>query len=306
MKLFISIVIIGMALSLSRAYSEKTSDTPSLNNAFSDNLVSESFLIHYKFPEKTVRRYSLSVDDWEKMMVDGSIRERKQSFTLIFTQEYLPIDEEGIGAWVQTFEEGKYQGINVKGLAGKKVICRISSTGKILSTEGLQALFNEFVKLMQKSMAFYIPGLDRLPVKIDFTRMPSALFHPLYQPFIPIFPEKPVKIGETWAREEGISRHIAKEANSMYRLEEVKERVAKLSLFTEKPKDENIKNRIFSAGTIFFNIESGELQEMEAFLEADGVNMNPARIAPGMIQASKDITGKKRTKLIVKQLLPTS
>jgi hypothetical protein len=302
MKRMIFIVVAGMIFSLVGAFGAVVPDTSPL----AESVFSESVLLQYKFPEETVRRYSLSVDDWEKMMADGAVRERRQSFTLIFRQEYLPLDEEGVGAWVQTFEEGVYQGVNVKGLVGKKVICRISPTGKIISTEGLQALFNEFVKLMQKSMAFYIPGLDRLPVKIDFTRMPSALFHPLYQPFIPVFPAKPVEMGETWAREEGISRHIAKEARSMYRMEQVEEGVARISLFTEEPKEGSGKKRVFSKGTIFFNIESGELKEMEAYLEADGVNMNPARIAPGMMQASKDITGIKKTKLIVKQILPSS
>lgn len=267
-----------------------------------ENASTDTYLLRYQFPVGQETRYQLDISDWEKIKMGGKVTQRTQNMMLEFTQRVEGVDENGNGIWHHLYTDASYQGKKIN-LAGKEVRVRISPTGDILESEGLQGIIAEFVKVAMKSFSAYIPGLDRLPLKIDPSKFSSNEFNILYQSFVPTFPEGPLKTGDTWQRREGVTELADKRAARInYRLEEVKDGLAKITLVPPDIDSRKEGRKVSAGGEISFDIQKGELAELETVLELENFDVKgslPSELIDTKGQPaptySLNIVGKKTT-----------
>ena len=259
-----------------------------------DNTNTDTYLLRYKFVAGKETGYQLNINDWEKMKVAGRPIERKQEMVIHLIYKIEGMDEDGNGILRSLYGDATYQGKKV-GLAGKETRARISPTGHILESEGMQAVIAEFAKVALKSFSAYIPGLDRIPVKIDLSRLPSNQFNPLYQAFLPTFPEKEVVIGDTWLRQEGVVELADRRASRVqYRLEAVNDGCAEIVLVPPEPRvprepeAESEESSISAAGRVLFSITDGELIFLETELILQNVNTS---FDPADLKSLVDVPG---------------
>ncbi|MCM8821172.1 MAG: DUF6263 family protein, partial [Candidatus Omnitrophica bacterium] len=194
------------------------------------------------------------------------------------------VDENGNGLIKVTYLQGWQDNIRIFSQP-KEVKAKMSPKGEILESEGLQEIAAEFFKVLQYNLADYIPGIDRLPVKIDFSKMPSNTFNIYWQAFLFPVPEKPVAIGDIWKREDknaGIT--------IQYKLQEVKEGKAYIEVITED-------KRGFLEGKAIFDIENG-------YLILNYVNMVTDSTGKIAQRAAKEISGATGTEVKPASTLP--
>ena len=127
---------------------------------------------------------------------------------------------------------------------GKTVDMKISPEGEILETRGLQEVAAEFLTVLQRSLADYIPGFDRLPLRIDLTKIPSNTFNTLWQSFILPLPDKPVAAGDTWKKQD---RQIG---TILYKLEKIENNRAYIKISADD-------NEIELEGNAVFDMDGG-------------------------------------------------
>ncbi len=279
-----------------------------------DDTHTDTYLLRYKFVVGKETAYQLNINDWEKIKISGRPIERKQEMVIHLIYKKEGVDEDGNGILRCLYGDATYQGKKV-GLAGKETRIRISPTGHILESEGMQEVFAEFAKVALKSFSAYIPGLDRIPVKIDFSRMASNQFNPLYQAFLPTFPVKEVAIGDTWLRQEGVVELADRRASRVqYRLESVNDGCAEIVLVPPEPRvpreleAESEEASISAAGRVLFSITDGEpiFLETELILQNVNTSFDPADLksivdVPGG-QPPVQIGGDKKTTFILQRL----
>lgn len=264
----------------------------------------------YRFTPGEVARYRLNITDYELMTAGGREIDRWQRVALEFDQHVEGVDEEGNGLWRQVFTDATWQGRPVPGLIGLESRLRVSPDGRVLESEGLQHVFAEIARLALRSFAAYLPGLDRLPLRIDFSRLPSGQFNPLYQAFSPTFPGEPVRVGDTWTRREDLAGPAGRrEAPVHYRLEAVEENLARIVIEPADPRREDGPAEAVSvSGRVDFCLEAGAPLLIGTNMTMTGVDtaINPDHlrflvdIPAG--QPPVPLQGNKKTQFVLRRL----
>lgn len=161
--------------------------------------IEEGYLIYYKFNEGEEINYLLTIENYGQLIVAGKYNEKTDRGKIILNQKVKKVEDE-IGVVEVVYKKGVWNNENVS-LTEKKAILKMNKNGEVIESEGLQEIAGEFFKIIQKGIASYIPGADRLPLKIDFSKMSSELFNASWESMRPIFPDKKLKIGDFWERE---------------------------------------------------------------------------------------------------------
>ncbi|MCM8804953.1 MAG: DUF6263 family protein [Candidatus Omnitrophica bacterium] len=219
--------------------------------------------LRYIYNKGDVISYSLKVENRERLKVSGMDMGEKIRKTIInFSQKVEDVDENGNGIIKWKYLSGSYNDIKVD-LGEKEATIKMNSKGEILESRGLEEMSLEFFKIIQKSISDYIPGFDRLPIKIDFSKFDSNEFNAYWESFRPVFPDRKLKIGDTWEKET-ILPMIFKKGRIIYTLKNFEENKAYISL--------SIGRRdIKVSGEIIFDIEKGKLIDQEFIIKAENI-----------------------------------
>ncbi|MCM8772268.1 MAG: DUF6263 family protein [Candidatus Omnitrophica bacterium] len=251
--------------------------------SFTQEETSKEYEIKYLFTKGSNVSYSLKIDTIEKLNISGQYNEKKRKVVIDFDQIVENVDENGNGIIKMKYLGGSYDGIKVD-LAGKEVTLKRNSKGEILESVGLEELSAEFVKIIQKSLSDYVPGFDRIPVKIDFSKFDSNMFNVYLESFTPVFPDKKIKIGESWEKEIMIPIFFTK-GTLVYTLEKIEDNKAYINVSITK-------KQIKGTGELIFDIEKGYIIEQNLSIRGENVKtkVDLGQYAPQYAQ-SFDISG---------------
>ncbi|MCM8830143.1 MAG: DUF6263 family protein [Candidatus Omnitrophica bacterium] len=277
------LIILGFFVITGGLYCE---EVPTATQSTTEEIKEEpvKYTIIYKFPQGKEIYYQLSMDRKDDFNVAGKKFDVKKKTVVYLSELFQGVDENGNGLIKVTYLQGWQDNIRIFSQP-KEVKAKMSPKGEILESEGLQEIAAEFFKVLQYNLADYIPGIDRLPVKIDFSKMPSNTFNIYWQAFLFPVPEKPVAIGDMWKREDknaGIT--------IQYKLQEVKEGKAYIEVITED-------KRGFLEGKAIFDIENG-------YLILNYVNMVTDSTGKIAQRAAKEISGATGTEVKPASTLP--
>ncbi|MBN1445387.1 MAG: hypothetical protein JW957_04690 [Candidatus Omnitrophica bacterium] len=157
----------------------------------------ECYNLYYKFPLEREIFYQMNMDKEDEFNVGGRTVKSENKTILYLSQLFESVDGEGNGSGKLFYLQGWQDGQRI--FPQEKIVTvKMSPKGEVLESAGLQEVAAEFLKVVQKSLAVYIPGFDRIPLKIDLTKVPSNTFNPFLQSFIMPLPEEPVAVGEKW------------------------------------------------------------------------------------------------------------
>lgn len=286
----ILLVFLGMFLITAVLYSEDVSTTtqPAVEEttAKTEEVKEEpvKYTIVYKFPQGKEVYYQLSMDRKDEFNLAGRKFDTKRRTTVYISQLSEGTDEQGNGLLKVTYLQGWQDNTRIF-TQPKEVKVKMSPKGEVLESEGLQEIAAEFLKVVQSNLADYIPGIDRLPIKIDLTKMPSNAFNIYWQAFLFPVPDSPVAIGDIWKREDKNAG-----VTIQYKLQEVKEGKAYIEVITED-------NRGSLNGKAVFDIENG-------YLILNQVNMVTDATGKIVQQAAKEISGATGTEVKPASTLP--
>ena len=217
--------------------------------------------LKYIFKKGDSISYSLKIENTERLKIGGQdMGERKRKTIINFSQSVEDIDENGNGVIRWKYLGGSYNDMKVD-MGEKEAILKITPRGEIIESSGLQEASFEFFKIIQKSMSDYIPGFDRLPIKIDFSKFDSNEFNSYWESFRPVFPDKKLKMGDTWEKEI-IVPMIFRKGKMVYTLNKVEENKAYISLSLGR-------HEIKVSGNIIFDIEKGKVVDEEFVIKAE-------------------------------------
>ena len=151
----------------------------------------EGTIFIYKFNPGEETKYQLTIEDKGKTSLNKSRTTTSQRIELIFRQKVESVDEEGTGSVIQFYERAT---VNRKkfALQGKKVTLRIAANGKVLESNGL----NEIFEVIVRGGLTGIPGAEQIPVSLKGVN--SNLFNSDYGKIWPIFPDRELKLGDSW------------------------------------------------------------------------------------------------------------
>lgn len=221
----------------------------------------QEYELKYIYNKGETVSYSLKIENYERFKIGTQdMGERRRKTIIEFSQRVEDVDENGNGVIVWKYLKGSYNGVPVD-IGGKEAILKIDKKGEIIESQGLQEASYEFFKIIQKSMADYIPGFDRLPVKIDFSKFNSNDFNSYWEAFRPVFPDKKVKIGESWEKEV-IVPFIFRKGNIVYTLDRVEGNKAYIKMSLGR-------HEIKVQGDIIFDIEKGKLNDEDITIKAE-------------------------------------
>ncbi len=221
----------------------------------------KEYELSYIFNKDEISSYSLKIENMERLKINEKDMGEKRRNTIInFSQKVDNIDENGNGIIKWKYLSGSYNDIKVN-LGDKEATIKMDKKGNIIESKGLEEMSFEFLKIIQKSMADYIPGFDRLPVKIDFSKFDSNEFNTYWESFRPVFPDRKLKIGDTWQKEI-IVPMIFKKGTIIYTLNKVEENKAYISLSIGR-------HEIKVNGEIIFDIEKGKIISQEFTIKAE-------------------------------------
>jgi len=244
----------------------------------------QKYTLVYKFPAGQEIYYQLTIDKKDEFNVGGKKFDVKKKTVVYISQLSKGVDEEGNGLLTVTYLQGWQDTIRIFSQS-KEVKVKMSPKGEILETQGLQEVAAEFLKVVQYNLADYIPGIDRLPVKIDLTKMPSNAFNVYWQAFIFPVPETPVAAGDIWKRKDKNS-----DVTIQYKLQEVKEGKAYIEVITEG-------KRGLLDGKAIFDIENGYVISNQVTMVTDATGKIAQR-------AAKEISGATGTEVKPASNLP--
>ncbi len=222
----------------------------------------QEYELKYIYNKGDISVYSLNIENYEKLNVSGQVGEKRRKTVIKFSQQVENVDENGNGIIKLKYLEGSYNNIKID-IGGKEGILKRDPQGRILESSGLEEASMEFVKIIQKSMADYLPGFDRLPVKIDLSKFDSNVFNPYFEAFTPILPDKKVKIGDSWEREIIVPFLFVK-GKLVYKLDKIEENKAYIKLSLSK-------QEIKGTGDIIFDIEKGKLIEENFIIKGEDI-----------------------------------
>lgn len=157
----------------------------------------EKILLTYKFKVGDIARYGVDIEDEEEGYINGRRYKRNQQIYVEFKEETTSIDEKGNGIIKLTLLKALFNGKNLES-GEKEAYIKVTPRGKIIESRNLQEIMGEFFKVIRKSLSETIPGFDRIPVKIDFKKLPSNQFNTVWEITKPILPEEEIGIGESW------------------------------------------------------------------------------------------------------------
>ncbi|MCX8082026.1 MAG: DUF6263 family protein [bacterium] len=244
----------------------------------------QKYTLIYKFPQGKEIYYQLSMDRKDEFNVAGRRFDAKKKTLVYISQLFEGTDEQGNGLLKVTYLQGWQDNIRIFSQS-KEVKVKMSPKGEVLESQGLQEIAAEFLKVLQYNLADYIPGIDRLPVKIDLTKMPSNAFNIYWQAFIFPVPEKPVAVGDIWTREDKNAG-----VTIQYKLQEVKDGKAYIEVITEN-------NRGSFDGKAVFDIENG-------YLILNNVNMVTDATGKIVQRAASELTTATGTEVKPADVLP--
>ncbi len=224
--------------------------------------VPAEYELKYIYNIGDILTYSLKVENYEKLNISGQSTEKRRTTIIDFSQKTEDVDEKGNGIIKLKYLSGIYNNIKID-FGDKEATLKRNTKGEILESTGLQEASMEFIKIIQKSASDYIPGLDRLPVKMDFSNYDSNLFNPYLESFTPVFPDKKIKIGDTWEREI-ILPFLFTKGKMVYTLEKIEENKAFIKLSLSR-------REISGSGDVIFDIEKGKLVEENITIKAENI-----------------------------------
>ena len=217
--------------------------------------------LKYIFKKGDTTSYSLRIENTERLKIGNQdMGERKRKTIINFSQIVEEVDENGNGIIRWKYLSGSYNDIKVD-IGAKEAILKINPKGEIVESSGLQEASYEFLKIIQKSLADYIPGFDRLPIKVDFSKFDSNEFNSYWESFRPLFPDRKLKIGDFWEKEV-IVPMIFRKGKIVYTLNKVEENKAYISLSLGR-------HEIKVSGNIIFDIEKGKVIDEEFVIKAE-------------------------------------
>lgn len=294
MKKIIIILFWSMVLGLvSLVYCENTIETPQKQEDMTitetqqveaPKQEAEKYTLVYKFPKDKEIYYQMILDRKDDFNIAGKKFDVKKRTLLYISELFHGVDEQGNGLITVTYIQGWQGNIRIFSQS-KEVKVKMSPRGEILESQGLQEIAAEFFKVLQYNLADYIPGIDRLPVKIDFSKMPSNTFNIYWQAFVFPVPEKPVAVGDIWEK-----RDKTVGITIQYKLQEVKEGRAYIDVFTEH-------NKGMLTGKAVFDIENG-------YLISNYVDMVTDATGAIVQRAAKEISGATGTEVKPASTLP--
>lgn len=252
--------------------------------------------LKYIYNKEDILSYSLRIENTERLKISGQDMGEKRRKTIInFSQKVEDIDENGNGIIKWKYLSGSYNDIKVD-LGDKEATIKMDPKGKILESIGLEEISLEFFKIIQKSMSDYIPGFDRLPIKIDFSKFNSNEFNAYWESFRPVFPDRKLKIGDTWEKEV-IVPMIFRKGTIIYTLNKVEENKAYISLSLGR-------HEIKVNGEIIFDIEKGKLIEQEFTIKAENFKekVDFGQFTQYKQMGSYEISGNMITKVKLKEI----
>jgi len=261
----------------------------------------EKVLLTYKFKIGDIARYGVDIEDVEEGYINGRRYKRNQQIYVEFEEETTSIDEKGNGIIKLTLLKASFNGENLES-GRKEAYIKLSPRGKILESRNLQEIMGEFFKVIRKSLSETIPGFDRIPVKIDFKKLPSNQFNTVWEVTKPILPEGEIEIGESWEiKPRKWQQDVGQKEPIRYTL---KSKEGGNYLITLKLEQE--KNRI--DGEVLFDLERGRIvkQYVEVIIPKEKGKLNIDKLLGNVKQKgiptviSFEI--KKRTKFNLKLL----
>jgi|GEM_PF-1019782 len=221
----------------------------------------QKYTLIYKFPQGKEIYYKMTMDRKDQFNIGGRKVDARKKTVIYTSQLFEGVDENGNGIIKMTYLQGWVDNTRIFPQA-KEVKIKMSPKGEILESEGFQDIAAEFLKVIQYNLADYIPGIDRLPVKIDFSKMPSNTFNIYYQGFIFPVSETPVAVGDIWTKRD---RNIG---TIKYKLQKVEDGKAYVAIFAGA--SEEISSGF--DGNAIFDIEGGYLisSDVKAVTDATG------------------------------------
>ncbi len=250
----------------------------------------QEYLLQYKFTLNEDINYSLYIENFGQISINEKYNEKTDRGKIIFNQKVVEVDENGNGILEIIYKQGVLNNENVS-LSEKKAKLKMNPKGEIIESEGLQEVAGEFVKIVQKGVASHIPGVDRLPLTIDFSKMSSDTFNIHWESMRPVFPEKKLKIGESWERRIMVPI-IYTMGNMKYTLENVEKNKAYIGMYLKK-------DNLVLKGKGIFDIEKGSLISDEFTINIKDINEKlnlkdyfGANVPPVLIQGKTKITVK--------------
>ncbi|MCM8818911.1 MAG: DUF6263 family protein [Candidatus Omnitrophica bacterium] len=229
---------------------------------FSQEEVLKEYDLKYIYNKGDISTYSLKIENIEKLNISGRYSENKRKVIIDFEQEVYDLDEANNGIIKMKYKEGSFNNIKIN-LSDKSAILKRDPKGKILESSGLQEISAEFAKIIQKSLSDYIPGFDRLPISLDFSKFDSNTFNIYLESFTPTFPNKKIKIGESWEKEIMIPIFFTK-GKLIYTLGKIEENKAYIILTLDK-------SQIKGKGDLVFDIEKGKIIEQNFTITGENI-----------------------------------
>ncbi len=245
------------------------------------------YTLTYKFPLEKEIFYQMNMDKEDEFNIGGRNVTSENKTMLYLTQLFESVDGEGNGTGKLFYLKGWQDGQRI--FPQEKIVSvKMSPKGDVLESAGLQEVAAEFLKVAQRSLAVYIPGFDRIPLKIDLTKMPSNTFNPFLQSFILPLPEKPVGVGEKWHKGDQNVGEVE------FTLEKVDGGKAYIKMNAESRNGK-------MEGNAVFDIEQGILISQKAKTETDASGKIVERIAKKVETPDKSqpVNVPTKTRLII-------
>jgi len=212
----------------------------------------EKVKLSYKFNKGDVSYYGLNIKDKEKGKINNSPFQREQNIYIEFKEEVIDIDENGNGTTKLTLVRATYEGQDV-GEKGKEAYIKFTPKGKIIESQNLQEIIDQFLKVIRKSIAGVVPGFDRIPLNIDLKKFPSNEFNAFWEVAKPILPEEEIEVGGSWETPpSGWQRDIGQKQPIKYTLKTKEGNNATIEIKMEQ--EENKIN-----GQAVFDLEKGKV-----------------------------------------------
>ncbi|MDD3726043.1 MAG: DUF6263 family protein [Candidatus Ratteibacteria bacterium] len=244
----------------------------------------EKYILVYKFPKETEIYYQISLDKKDNFNIGGRKFDVNKRTLVYISELFQGVDENKNGIITITCLQGWQDNIKIFSQP-KEVKIKMSPKGEILESQGFQDISAEFLKVFLYNLADYIPGIDRLPIKIDLSKMPSNEFNIYFQAFIFPVPGSPVAVGDVWEK-----RDKNMGVTIQYKLQEIKEGKAYIDISTEN-------NRGSLEGKVIFDIENG-------YLISNYVKMSTDATGKIVQKAAKEIGGVVGTEVKPSSTLP--
>lgn len=252
-----------------------------------ENEKKELYDLTYKFPLGKEIFYQMNMDKADEFNIGGRNVTSENKTMLYLTQLFESVDGEGNGTGKLFYLKGWQDGQRI--FPQEKIVSvKMSSKGEVLESAGLQEVAAEFLKVVQRSLAVYIPGFDRIPLKIDLTKMPSNTFNPFLQSFILPLPEKPVAAGDKWYKGDQNVGEVE------FTLEKVDENKAYIKMNAESRNGK-------MEGNAVFDIKQGIIVSQKAKTETDASGRIVERIAKEVETPDKSqpVNVPTKTRLII-------